>query len=112
MSLRYELDPKYLFQFQKTFTLKAQTIINRRVTITFEDLNFPHLKHKTITQFTIMILKKNRDILQFETLTEDWSYQLDIEEDTTIQIHIEFFWKRHKDKIHIMDWEEFLLEKR
>lgn len=110
MSLRYKLDPKYISKFSKIFNLNAQTIVRPQVTITFNDLQFQHLKHKTITSFKIILLKKNNDIVEFDTLNEDWIYQLSITENTIIRIEIEFYWKEDKDKVHIMDWEEWILE--
>ena len=111
MSLRYELDPKYIFQYQKEFNLNAMTIISPKIRIKFSDLNFTHFKFKTIHSFRILLLTQKLDIIKFDTLTEDWFWDFTVKENIQIQIQIEYSWKRHKDKIHIMDWEEWILEK-
>jgi hypothetical protein len=111
MTLRYELAKKYIFQFSKTFNLNVKTIIKPQVTITFADLQFPQLEHKIITKFNILFITKKLDIIKFDNLTEDWSYTFIISEDTIIKIVIEFFWEIDKDKVHIMDWEEWILKK-
>ncbi len=110
MSLRYELDPKYIFKWDKTFQLNAKTIIWPKIKITFADLDFKHLKFKNIHTFRILLLSKTNDIIHFSNLTEDWSWDFVVKEDIKIQIMIEYSWKRHFNKLHIMDWEEWILE--
>lgn len=111
MTVRYEHKEKYLFEWQKEFKLSKYTIIKPQVKIKFEDLGFEHFKFKTITQFNVLLLKKKNDILTFNTLTEDWSLDLIINEDMIIKIQIEYYWKRHQKKVNRHMWEEFIEEK-
>ena len=111
MTVRYEHKEKYLFEWQKEFKLSKYTIIKPQVKIKFEDLGFEDFDLKNITQFNVLLLKKNNDILSFNTLTEDWSLNLMIEEDITIVIQIEYYWIFDQEIINRHMWEEFLKEK-
>jgi hypothetical protein len=110
MTIRYELDQKYIFQFKKEFELNTATIISPKIKIRFEDLDFKHLKFKNIHTFRILLLSKTNDIIHFSNLTEDWSFDFIVTENIKIQIDIEYSWKRHATKLHIMDWEEWIIE--
>jgi len=110
MTLRYELDPKYIFQWDKIFQLNAKNIISPKIKIKFEDLDFKDFEFKNIHTFRILLLSKTNDIIHFSNLTEDWSWDFVVKEDIQIQIMIEYSWKHDLNKLHIMDWEEWILE--
>ncbi len=107
MTVRFEYNTELIFEYIKTFELNAATIIHPRIKITFQDLNFD-LSNKKITNFNLIILQKKYDIVSFVNITDKWFYELDVTENTTLKIIINYFEESDRDKAVIHDWEEFL----
>jgi len=109
MTVRYDLKPEYVFEWHRSWDLNSKTIISPHIKITYTDLNFD-LKNKNIVSFQLLILKRKHDLIQFDKLYKDWSYELTLTENTTLKILIEYFNEEDREKVIRRDWEEWILE--
>jgi hypothetical protein len=110
MTLRYDLKPEYIFEWERKWELNFNTIISPKIKLTYNDLNF-EIQNKNIVSFQLLLLKKKYDIIKFDKLHKNWSYELEITENTILKIHINYFNEEDRENVIRRDWEEFIQEK-
>ena len=110
MTLRYDLKPEYIFEWERKWELNLNTIISPKIKLTYDDLNF-EIQNKNIVSFQLLLLQRKHDLIKFDKLHKNWSYELEITQNTTLKIYIKYFNEEDRNNVIRRDCEEFLKEK-